>query len=154
MAERLATAALLLLLAACSSPRWIVGECLELDLLREGQQQPEIVRIYEVGPIAYLVRRWVAGAWASYTIERRDRLDHPSYWKPVICPTEATMLDAPPISTPPAFRRVPIVTVESLAVDSLMRSQLEQIGPKAEAHLRTIIYEECARSRESRGATP
>ena len=79
--------ALLLLLAACSSPRWTVGECLELDLFREHWQQPEIVRIEAVGRAAYVVRRRVDGVWSNTLEYRRDHLDHPSYWKPVVCPT-------------------------------------------------------------------
>ena len=79
MAGRLG--ALLLLLAACSSPRWTVGECLELDLFRERWEPPQLMRIEAVGRAAYLVRFWGAAAWTEHTIEYR------SYWKPVVCPT-------------------------------------------------------------------
>ena len=87
------------------------------------------------------------------TTYQRDRLDldHPSYWERVVCPTEtATSLNAPDDPASSLIAGVPITSVEP----SLMLSQLETISPKAEAHLRTIIYEECARSREPRGSTP
>ena len=85
MAGRLT--ALLLLLAACSSPRWTVGDCLWLDKPYESWQSVVQLRIEAVGQRTYLVRYLRSDkSWGPAVEGDRLILDHPSYWKPVVCP--------------------------------------------------------------------
>ena len=126
--------ALLLLLAACSSPRWAVGNCLWLDKPYEPWQSIVRLRIEAVGQRTYLVRYLRSDeSWGPAVEADRLILDHPSYYRPGSC-AEASVAPNPP----------PRVEITSMS-PSLASSKLEEIGPDAEAHLRRIVREECSR---------
>ena len=126
--------ALLLLLAACSSPRWAVGNCLWLDKPYEPWQSIVRLRIEAVGQRAYLVRYLLPDrSWGPAVEADRLILDHPSYYRLGSC-AEASVVPTPP----------PAVEIHSMS-SSLALSKVEEIGPDAEAHLRRIVREECSR---------